>query len=798
VHSLLKRQLKKSGIADGAAPDAESWGRLLERIEQSYTEADQDRYLLERSLSISSREMHDLSENLQEQRDRLNAILVSLGDGVCALDADGRVLFMNPEGQRLLGWGEEELIGLDLLATVGAPGAVEWLDGFAEGDQTYREEDGCFVRKDGTKLSVSYVLTPLTSQGRLSGGVLVFRDIAKRKQALEAQTQLARRESLLRLARRFASECDAEQVFTDLLDEAVAVLGGDDGTLSSWDPARGVLVIVRNTVPNVEESTVIQVGCGASGRAVAMRAPIVINDYQQEFGPRTLPGRAGVQASVAVPMLYEGRLIGSLSVNTYDPDKEFTPEDAEVLELLAGIASGVVASLERTAQLAAANEELKQARDEAHHQALHDGLTSLPNRVLLDDRLQQAILLANRDRTGLALLVLDLDRFKDVNDTLGHPSGDELLQQVAIRLRSVLRASDTVARLGGDEFGVVLPTAGDASLASRVARMIVPSLEQPFSIGDQQVSVGASVGVAVYPEHGSDAKTLLRRADVAMYIAKRAGGGHALYAFDQDMNAPERLELIGQLREAIENDDLVLYYQPKLNLRTGQCQRLEALVRWRHPRRGLIPPDQFIPLAEQTGLIRPLTEWVLAAAIRQCRVWQDAGLDMGVAVNLSMRNLHDPDLVSQIAELLGAWEVPAGLLKVEVTESAVMTNPARALETLVAIREMGVEVAIDDFGTGHSSLSYLKRLPVTEIKLDRSFVRDMHLNENDFAIVRSTVELAHQLGLRVVAEGVEDRVTWDLLADMDCDAAQGYFMSPPLPAADVMPWLDASSERLAA
>jgi predicted signal transduction protein with EAL and GGDEF domain len=361
-----------------------------------------------------------------------------------------------------------------------------------------------------------------------------------------------------------------------------------------------------------------------------------------------------------------------------------------------------------------------------------------------------------------------------------------------------LRASDTVARLGGDEFAVVLPTAGDATLASRIARIIVQALEQPFSLGDQQVAVGASVGVAIYPEHGADPKTLLRHADVAMYVAKRGGGGYAVYSCEQDMNAPERLELIGQLRDAIHNDELILYYQPKLSLSTGRCIRVEALVRWRHSKRGLVAPDQFIPLAEQTGLIRPLTKWVLSAAVRQCRLWQDAGMTISVAVNLSMRNLHDPDLVEQIAALLQTYGVAAQLLKVEVTESAVMTDPTRALETLSRIRDMGVEVSIDDFGTGHSSLSYLKQLPVAEIKLDRSFVRDMQLNDNDFAIVRSTVELAHQLGLRVVAEGVEDRATWDLLVGMQCDAAQGYYMSPPLPASELATWMSAADDRLAA
>jgi diguanylate cyclase (GGDEF)-like protein len=391
---------------------------------------------------------------------------------------------------------------------------------------------------------------------------------------------------------------------------------------------------------------------------------------------------------------------------------------------------------------------------------------------------------------------MDLDRFKDVNDTLGHHTGDELLQQVGARVRGALRASDTVARMGGDEFAVVLPTAGDAGRATRVARSIVQSLEQPFTVDGHQVSVGASVGIVLHPEHGSDAKALLRRADVAMYAAKRAGGGHAVYSCELDANDPDRLTMMAELRDAIEHEQLLLHYQPKLSMHTGQCVHVEALVRWQHPRRGLIPPDQFIPLAEQTGLIRNLTRWVLASAVRQCRAWRDEGLEIAIAVNLSMRNLHDHDLVEHVAGLLRTSNVPASSLLVEVTESAIMTDPRRALETLAQLRDLGVEVAIDDFGTGHSSLSYLKHLPVAEVKLDRSFVRDMQLNENDFAIVRSTVELAHQLGLRVVAEGVEDRATWDSLVALRCDTAQGYFMSRPLTADDFTRWLRQASPEL--
>jgi diguanylate cyclase (GGDEF)-like protein/PAS domain S-box-containing protein len=800
LHPLLNRQLKKLGIADSSAsPAPEAWQELLRRVSQWYSDADQERYLLERSLNISSREMQELSGSLRSERDRLSAILSSLGDGLCALDPEGRLLFINPKGEQLLGWREEELVGRDLLAMVsvsctesGRPGDHPSLPALVGTGRTYRNEDDAFRCKDGSLLPVSYAVTPLTTQGRLSGAVLVFRDMTLRKQQLAAQTQLVRRESLLRLARRFASESDAEQVLTDLLDEAIAVLGGDDGTLSRWDAVRGALVPVRNRMPTASEFGVIEVGTGVSGRALERRAPVILDDYQEQSGSETPAGKAGVRAAVAVPMLHEGRLMGALAVNTYDPTRKFTDEDAEVLELLSGIGSAVLASLERTAELAAANDELRQARDEAQHQALHDSLTGLPNRTLLRDRLQQAILAGQRDHSGLALLIMDLDRFKDVNDTLGHQSGDELLEEVAKRLQGALRASDTVARMGGDEFAVILPTANNAALASSIAQKLVRELERPFSVGGHPVSISASIGIAVYAEHGTDAKTLLRHADVAMYVAKRSGSGHAVYSWEQDAHDPERLALIGELRSAIEHDQLVLHYQPKIDLRTRRCERVEALVRWQHPQRGLIPPDQFIPLAEQTGLIKQLTNWVLSAAIRQCRVWRDSGLDIAVGVNLSMRNLHDPELVGLVGELLERNGVSPSALKVEVTESALMTDPRRALDSMARLRAIGVEVAIDDFGTGHATLSYLKQMPVEEIKLDRSFVRDMCTDRNDFTIVRSTIELAHDLGLRVIAEGVEDQATLDLLAELGCDLAQGYHMSRPLPESDLRRWLAAS------
>jgi diguanylate cyclase (GGDEF)-like protein/PAS domain S-box-containing protein len=432
--------------------------------------------------------------------------------------------------------------------------------------------------------------------------------------------------------------------------------------------------------------------------------------------------------------------------------------------------------------------ERKRAAEALEHQALHDQLTSLPNRTLLHDRLQQGILAASRERRSLALLVIDLDHFKDVNDTFGHQYGDLLLEQIGPRLRAVLRESDTVARLGGDEFAILLPEA-DRAAAVETAGRLLAAFTPSFVVDGRNLLVGASIGVAICPEHGEDAQTLLRRADVAMYVAKRDGGGQAMYDPEQDRYSPGRLTLVGDLREALEGDGLLLHFQPTLDLQTGAFAGAEALVRWQHPERGLLPPDEFIPVAEQNGLIRHLSHWVLDRALQQYREWRQAGLDLPVAVNLSMRDLHDRHLPDAVANLLTRWNVAPACLTLEITESTLMADPAQAMEVVARLSAMGIQMAIDDFGTGYSSLAYLKRLPVDKLKIDKSFVRHLATDAHDAAIVQSTVGLAHALGLSLVAEGVEDQASWDLLAQMGCDVAQGYFISRPIPADKLTVWL---------
>ncbi|WP_172600435.1 putative bifunctional diguanylate cyclase/phosphodiesterase [Sulfurivermis fontis] len=427
------------------------------------------------------------------------------------------------------------------------------------------------------------------------------------------------------------------------------------------------------------------------------------------------------------------------------------------------------------------------------HQALHDALTGLPNRVLLQDRVQHAIQQQRRaGHGGLALLIMDLDGFKEINDTLGHPIGDGLLQQLADRLQREVRDSDTVARLGGDEFAVLLEQA-DETEARHMAGRILRLLDQPFEVAGQSLYVAGSIGLALYPQHAHTPQELSRRADVAMYVAKREKNGIAVYDPAQDHYTLQRLAQASDLRSAIGNEHLLLHFQPQIDLRSGLFSGVEALLRWQHPQLGYISPDDFIPVAEQTGLIRHLTYWVLDNALAHMAAWRHHGLPLGtIAVNLSAYNLQDAGLALEVARLIRKWGVQPWRLVLEITESSMMANPARALATLEKLNDIGVQIAIDDFGTGYSSLSYLKQLPVDKLKIDKSFVIHMNEDDSDAMIVRSTIDLAHNLGLEVVAEGVESAEALELLRILDCDAAQGYFISRPLAAAALEEWLASS------
>jgi diguanylate cyclase (GGDEF)-like protein len=440
-------------------------------------------------------------------------------------------------------------------------------------------------------------------------------------------------------------------------------------------------------------------------------------------------------------------------------------------------------AMRRTALMAAS---LQRANDELQRLALHDPLTRLPNRVLLEDRIEQAIVHAGRSKVSCAVLFVDLDRFKVVNDSLGHFVGDELLRGVAARLQTLVRGEDTVSRLGGDEFVMLLREVENEGDALDVAHKTLAALREPFRVHQQELYVTPSIGISVYPAHGSTAQMLITRADAAMYNVKKGGRDNArVFASEMSTFFPERLMLENDLRRALERREFELHYQPKVELAEGRVVGMEALVRWRHPKRGLVAPDQFIPLAEDTGLILPIGAWVINEACRQNKAWQDAGLPpLRMAVNISGVQFRQKNLLEDIALALGNTGLAPECLEVEITESVVMQNASDTIVTLEKLSQMGVHVSIDDFGTGYSSLSYLKRFPLDKLKIDRSFIRDVSNDMEDAAIVRATVGLAHNLRLRVVAEGVETAEQLAFLRALGCDEYQGYYKSKPLPAAE--------------
>jgi diguanylate cyclase (GGDEF)-like protein len=492
----------------------------------------------------------------------------------------------------------------------------------------------------------------------------------------------------------------------------------------------------------------------------------------------------GIRDAIVVPLRAEAGVIGTMLVANRLGD--LATFDEEDLNLLETVARHTTSSLEMGRLL----ERLRQEAATNEHLALHDTLTGLPNRAWFLQRLNEAIEEAGNDGSLLAVILMDLDRFKEVNDTLGHHNGDELLKEMGSRLRGLLD-DDAVARLGGDEFAVLVARTPDPQTALHTAKEIVHALEAPFEVQSLRVDVRLSAGIAVFPADGEDASTLLQRADVAMYLAKEARSDCEPYSPDKDPYSPTRLALIGELRTAVENRDIFLVYQPQVDLRTGEVFGVEALARWEHPRRGLVPPGEFIPIAEHSGIIKQMTLVALEIALseRDSSLSRELG-HIPVSVNLSARMLEDEGFPDEVTRLLDRYGVPFGGLCLELTESSIMADPDHSRIMLTRLAEAGVRLSIDDFGTGYSSLSYLSRLPLDEIKIDRSFVSRMSQDARDASIVESTVGLGHALGLTVVAEGIEDEATMSLLARLGCDVAQGYHIGMPMHPAKLKEWFD--------
>lgn len=608
-------------------------------------------------------------------------------------------------------------------------------------------------------------------------------------------SQRRNHEGLQRLyesTRALQREFDAESVMLAVLAQTRTALSGDFAEILLF-PEAGESGLRASSGPEEEitppspvefdPTHTLWARVAAEGQALAISPPITSPRMSAYFEER------GITNAMAAPLFQKGAVSGILVVgNGLGEIGEFGADDIRLFEMLAQHAS---VSLEKGALVA----DLQRQAEENEFQARHDALTGLRNRYSFLQETGEVIEHAG-DSVLAAVLLLDLDRFKEINDSLGHATGDAILTEVAARLMETAGEDEIVARLGGDEFALFVPSAESMAAVGRRAEGILVSLERPFGLEGLSVDIGASIGIALYPTHGADAQTLVQRADVAMYVAKDEHRGHEVYSPANDRYSPSRLKLVADLRLAIESGELEVHYQPKVELGQGRVLGVEALVRWNHPRNGLMAPDEFVPLAEHTGLIGPLTTHVLNRSLEEARKWVTAGIDdFHVSVNISVRNLLDASLADEIGRMLERWELPAGCLQLEITESHIMVDPSRAIAVLTKLDDMGVGLSIDDFGTGYSSLAYLKRLPVREIKVDKSFVLGMIVDENDALIVRSVIDLGRNLGLSVVAEGIENRELWTRLSGMGCEVGQGFHIARPLPSDRLEEWMWDNLER---
>jgi diguanylate cyclase (GGDEF)-like protein len=522
-------------------------------------------------------------------------------------------------------------------------------------------------------------------------------------------------------------------------------------------------------------------GRSATGTAIRTGAPCVIHNVLTDLPAfwRELSRRSGFGSLLSLPLRIDGQIFGALTIGAPEPDAFDEQERVPLTEAADDLAFGL--AMLRTRERAAAAEQT------IRRMTYYDAVTGLPNRVLLREQLAQGIAAAKSERRPLALIRVQMECWREINESLGDAEADQFVRAVAERLQREVADGGTPARMAEDEFAIVVSRAG-AEQAMQLAQRILLTLNEPIDVSGLLLDARADIGVSLFPGHGTDADALLRRSSIALGHAMRSGGGAALFKGGLDTECAQRLSLMGDLRGGIDRNELQLFCQPKLQLSSGRVCGAEALVRWQHPRLGLINPDEFIKLAESSGLITPLTYWVLDASLRQSYAWHEQGLLHPLSVNLSARDLRDPRLLDRIGGALATWGARPGWIEFELTESALMEDPAGALDTLKRLKRLGVSLTIDDYGTGYSSLSYLRRLPVDAIKIDRSFVTDMLGNEDSAVIVRSTIELAHNLHLEVVAEGVEDRRTFDELAALGCDMAQGFCISRPIPADEFRAW----------
>jgi len=733
MHRLLARQLKKLGLSLDQAPQLSDWQQLLEKVGSSYQATDDDRYTLERALTVSSDEMQELYQQLKSSSEaRMSAIAAALPDLLFVQDEDGRYLEVFAANPDKLYRDPARIKGKLMSEIFPAPMVEEFQAVLKEALAT-------------GKLQI------FEYQLQVPEGKLDFE-----ARVVEADYQVGDRRTLLALVRDVtqAKEASAHANLTSRVVEAVkegVVIMDERRCIMSVNPAVGNMLL------------------SSSAQLVGKPA---------DFLRDALDERLQDEMWEAVRQAEGWR--GEMTLRR---------ADGELIPLW------VTLSVVKTDQSSAKNyvallndiSEIRESQLELEVLATHDSLTGLPNRLLFHDRLERAVSRAVREGRQGALLFLDLDRFKGINDSLGHQVGDQLLREVSHRLADIVREDDTLARLGGDEFTLIVEQLDNPAHTLLVARKAMQAFEEPFFANGYEIHVTTSIGISIFPQDSTEVHELIRYADTAMYAAKQKGRNQFQY-FSHELvsSAYEDFSMDQDLRKAVNKQEFTLNYQPQFDLASGRCIGVEALLRWHSASRGQVPPGVFIPLAEVTGLIDSLGDWVLEAACQQMCEWRERNVDFGrMAVNLSSRQLMNPRLADSIGMILGKYGLAGVLFEFEMTESAIIDRGDLAYQNLLALHELGAQLAIDDFGTGHSSLVNLKRFPLNRLKIDRTFVRDVAHDQDDEAIIHATIALAKNLGMRVIAEGVESQVQLDFLRQAGCDEVQGYLLGRPLPATEV-------------
>lgn len=752
-------------------------------IEQELMAANEELTASNEELLSIEEELREINEELLRSHQELVNTLESITDAFCSVNHRWEITYINKEAEKLLQRNRKSLIGKNIWQLfprlVGSPFHNNLIKVMDEQQTIHFEYYFKLLEK---WFNIHAYPAP-------QGISIYFHNIteyklAEEKLAMQNRYLTTLHETALGLMNRL----DLDELLKDIVIRATTMLETDQGWIYLVNNSKTELVL-RLGIGLYKDVIVYRMspGEGLAGKVWQSGEPMVIEDYENWSGKSTKFNFATIRTTVAAPLKSGSEIIGVIGISFLTKERKIKPSE---ITLLTGFAQLASIALDNARLYNAAQQELKERKrieERLRYLAYHDSLTDLPNRSLFNDRLSIALSQAQRHASKLAVLFLDLDHFKQVNDTLGHDMGDQFLKVIADRLSSLLRKGDTIARIGGDEFTILLPNISKNEDAGNVAQKIIEATKEPWRINNHEFHITTSIGIALYPSDGEDIESLVKNADAAMYQAKMLGRNNFQY-YTPAMNsmALKRLELENNLRRALARNEFVIYYQPLVEIPSGKINGMEALIRWQHPQWGLVSPDDFIPVAEDTGLIVSIGEWVLRTACAQNKAWQDAGYPpMRINVNLSARQFQQANLVQTIAGILEDTQLNPRWLGLEITESVAMKDVEFTGKMLFELRKMGITIAIDDFGTGYSSLSYLKRLPIDMIKIDRSFIRDISQDPDDASIVSTIIGLAQNLKMRVTAEGVETTEQLQFLQNHHCHEMQGYLFSQPLPAQEL-------------